>query len=61
MCNDKLKTIRKEPMGNGCDHFVCPDCGHDNPIVFCSDSMQMLADMADKLNCEKCGNTFLVA
>lgn len=55
-----MKTIYKEPMGNGCDHFICPTCGHDNPIVFVSESMQMLADISDKLNCESCGETFKV-
>lgn len=55
-----MLTVKKEPMGNGYDHFVCPKCGHDNPIVFVSESMQMLADMADTLNCESCGETFNV-
>ncbi len=59
MSSEEL-TIRKEPMGNGYDHFICPKCKHDNPIVF-SDSMQMLADTASKLNCESCGGTFKVA
>ncbi len=41
-----MNSAKKEPMGNGYDHFVCPKCGHDNP-----------ADCADKLNCESCGIT----
>lgn len=51
-------TVHKEPMNNGYDKFICPECGHDNPIVFGSSTMQMLADMADKLNCESCGEAF---
>lgn len=54
-----MLTVKKEPMGNGYDHFICPTCGHDNPIVF-SESLQALADVADKLNCESCGETFKV-
>jgi len=50
-----MDSAKKESMGNGYDKFVCPKCGHTNPIVFGSDSMQMLADSADKLNCESCG------
>lgn len=57
---ESMLTAKKEPMGNGYDHFICSECGHDNPIVFSSEGLQMLADMADKLNCERCGQTFNV-
>lgn len=53
-----MDSAKKESMGNGYDHFVCPKCGHDNPIVFSSESMQMLADYASNLNCESCGVVF---
>lgn len=53
-------TVRKESMGNGYDHFICSNCGHDNPIVFSSVYMQMLADTSNKLDCESCGETFYV-
>lgn len=52
-----MEIVTKQPMGNGYDHFICPECGHDNPIVCSSVSMQVLADMADKLDCESCGET----
>ena len=56
----KMLTVKKKPMGNGYDHFICPKCGHDNPIVFSSWSMQVLADTADKLSCELCDETLSI-
>lgn len=53
-----MLTVKKEPMDNGYDHFICPKCDHDNRIVFASSSMQILADVADELNCESCNETF---
>lgn len=50
----KKMIVQFKTMRNGYRHFVCPTCGHDNPIVF-SDSMQQLADMSDTFNCESCG------
>lgn len=52
MNNDPV--VKREPMGNGYDFFMCPKCVHKNPLVF-SDSMQSLADLSDKFNCEECG------
>ena len=56
-----MVKITKEPMGNGYDHFICPSCKHDNPMVMSSPSMQLLLDMSDKVNCESCRETFEVS
>lgn len=51
--------VKREPLGNGYDFFMCPKCRHKNPLVF-SDTMQALADMTDKFNCEECGQTVVL-
>lgn len=52
MTNSVKVEITK--MSNGYEVFVCPKCGHRNPIVMSSSSMQQLADLSNKFNCENC-------
>lgn len=48
-----MKDTKREPMGNGYDQFICPSCGHRNPLVF-SPSMQQVADTTTVFGCEEC-------